>query len=509
MKTKHTRILSIILIIAINYISLGHAWQGNSGYEGGISSGYMPDKTRYDYEEVVFISGEPIVMRGTVTVQKSLRTNTNQNTEILTTLYNYDLRNVQKNATLRRTLNHETTIRRTSNGQVIETTKLTGNPVEIVRIGNIIYNLRSYDYTSTNIVDRKPAINYYSGNIIGKKTYAVNGLGSGSITVQVTGEFFGYNQYWGSTEAQVLNYVIEADEIKNGVSDKWGGTARVNLSTSTTKKVQYIENRPDVISFSGGYVQNQYNNSVLEFRASLPEFDSRAVSTDRILEKRESLQIESFPTSERLIVPNTNHLRGHWAENDVKALYSLEIFKGDASTFIPEQLMRRDEFAAAIVNAAKEVPIEPVFQNNRNANGNTTATNNFIDVEYDNQYSDSINEAYRRGLLKGRGNSVFSPEDYLIMADAIVVLIHALGLEALAPQDAAVTTFLDNDQIPSYARRAVYVAQNIGLVVGDERGYLNPMERLTKARASVIINKLIDYMREGIRQDYRERILNY
>ena len=63
--------------------------------------------------------------------------------------------------------------------------------------------------------------------------------------------------------------------------------------------------------------------------------------------------------------------------------------------------------------------------------------------------------------------------------------------------------------IPKYARNSVYVAQKIGLIIGDERGYLKPMEYITKGRAAVIINKYINYMREDLKKDYRERIINY
>jgi len=34
-------------------------------------------------------------------------------------------------------------------------------------------------------------------------------------------------------------------------------------------------------------------------------------------------------------------------------------------------------------------------------------------------------------------------------------------------------------------------------------------ENITKARAAVLMNRFIDYMRDDIRQDYRENIINY
>jgi len=106
------------------------------------------------------------------------------------------------------------------------------------------------------------------------------------------------------------------------------------------QKIDYVENKPDVISFEGGFVESQYNNSILQYTAKLPEFDHQGVSTDRMVETKGSLMIESFPTSRRLLVPELSHLRGHWAENDIKALYSLEIFKENPSGFNPRKSWR-------------------------------------------------------------------------------------------------------------------------------------------------------------------------
>ncbi|GAE88709.1 hypothetical protein [Acetivibrio straminisolvens] len=183
----------------------------------------------------------------------------------------------------------------------------------MVRIGSTTYTLESYDFTKTNIKDPKPAVDYFAGNLWGRKTYRTGtGTNSGEVTVEISGDYYGYNQFWGTVETQVINYVIESQKKSGGVIDRWGGTASVSISSTTTKKIDYVENKPDVISFDGGFVESQYNNSILQYTAKLPEFDHQGVSTDRMVETKGSLMIESFPTSRRLLVPELNHLRGHW-----------------------------------------------------------------------------------------------------------------------------------------------------------------------------------------------------
>jgi hypothetical protein len=213
------------------------------------------------------------------------------------------------------------------------------------------------------------------------------------------------------------------------------------------------------------------------------------------------------------MVPSINHLKGHWAENDIKALYSLEVFKEDSQNFNPQDVMTRAEFADAIVLAAKEVPVDTSLVTSK-TNRTTRSKKEeilspFIDVAVDSKYFENINNAFKRGIISGRGNEKFAPEDYLTMADAITIIMRALGLEALAPAGGVATSFVDDADIPSYARNHIVAAQRIGLVLGDERGYLKPREYLTKARAAVVINKVINYMRDDLKKDYRERIINY
>jgi N-acetylmuramoyl-L-alanine amidase len=80
---------------------------------------------------------------------------------------------------------------------VIEETLLGSRPSEIIKVGKQTFTLINYTFTRTNIIDKKPAINYYSGNTWGKKTYRTgNTLSGNTITVDSTGSFYGYDQYW-------------------------------------------------------------------------------------------------------------------------------------------------------------------------------------------------------------------------------------------------------------------------------------------------------------------------
>ena len=485
------------------------AKQGDSGYEGGISSGEAPGKTVMQYQEVSFVTGEPVVFDGTVVVKRSTKQ------DLVTTTYTYSLKNMEKQATLTRILNYSTKITKKPNGQTVEETTLTGKPSEIVRIGGKTYTLTNYDFSKSNLIDPRPAVNYFAGNTWGKKEYQTGTTEGTTVTVEATGNYYGYDQYWGTAEAQIINYIVQAKDVADGQTEAWGGTASVTVSSTTSKRVKYVENDPQVISFEGGYVQSQFNSSIMEYTSRLPEFDSKGIATDVILETRNTLKLESFPQQKRLPVPDISHLRGHWAEEDIKTMYSLEIFKEDSTSLNPDEYITKAEFIAAMVEAAKEVPKDTTATTGptRPVTGTKPKKEEivspFTDVPVDSKYFTQIDSAYKRGMVAGKGDGTFGAEEHLTMADAITVFIKAIGLESIAPGLHPVTTFKDNDQIPDYARRAAYVAQKIGLIKGDTRGYLNPDQRLTKGQAAAMINRFISYMREDIRKDYRERIVAY
>jgi hypothetical protein len=249
----------------------------------------------------------------------------------------------------------------------------------------------------------------------------------------------------------------------------------------------------------------------MEYGSKLPEFDSKGNPTDNMLSPSGSLKLETSPVQSRLLVPDLAEIRGHWAEKDIELLCSLEVLK--SSNYLkPDQLITRSEFVAAMVQAAREVPQDPALASRVTTAKKTKTTqvvSPFDDVSIQNMYFTQIDSAVKRGIINGKGGAVFSPNGVMTVADAITIFIRSLGLENLASDTKAVTTYKDNDLIPSYARSSVYAAQKIGLVTGDSKGYLKPGEKLTKGRAAEMFMDLISYMQDGISKDYRDRYVNY
>lgn len=518
--TVRSAVCLIMAAAIIVTISPGKAFarQGDSGYEGGISSGETPSMTsmtssskyQYDYQEMCFLTGVPVKMTGKLTLTKKVKEDTKTKTQTLTTTYVYSLKNGTTNS-LTRSLTFVTTITPKDNGQKVESTILT-KATEAVRMGGTIFTIGSvadYELTKSILNDIKPAVNYYSGEIISRKKYRIGTTGSDYIIVDSTSSYTGYDQYWSSAETQIIKQTIE--QRRAGKDPVTVGDISMEVSTTTKKELKYYENLPEQSSIQGGYVQTQKNENVLKYTAQLSELDRKNLPTSKLVTYTDSLYLESFPSSSRLVSPNLNQIRGHASEQNIALMFGLEGFKNTAD-FDPQEYITRSEFVDAFLKVAKEVPLDPAFKTKKTTTRttkNVVETSAFSDVPASNAFFAGINEAAKRGVISGNGKSKFRPDELITVSEAVSLMVNTLGLNGLAPNPVPVTSFKDNDKIPSYARAPMYVAEKIGLISEDSKGYIYPNDKITKAKFSDMMKTYIDYMGKDIRKEYMERLISY
>ena len=166
------------------------------------------------------------------------------------------------------------------------------------------------------------------------------------------------------------------------------------------------------------------------------------------------------------------------------------------------------------MNALKDIPTDPDVRttttNTRRASSkNTPEISPFKDIDPGDLYYDEIKEAYQKGITSGNGNGNFGPNVYITNAEAIKMIVTALGLENLAPYPQAATPFTDNDSIPAYARNSASVAAILGIIKPDYMGRFNPSNRLTNENAANLIYDLITYMGNELIKDYRDRMIDF
>ncbi len=511
--------LALSMLLTLSGPGIAFARQGDSGYEGGISSGETPSvgtgtttsKAVYQYQEPVFLTGVPIVMSGDLTITKRLSTNAKTNVQTLTTTYIYALQNTGSNSRLARNLTFVTAITAKSNGQKTESTQLT-RATETVTIDGTTYriaDLNDYSLSKAITNDYKPAVNYFAGTLSSRKTYHVGtATNTDTVIVETSGKYVGYDEYWSTAEAQILTQYVS--QAKPGKALVQIGIVNMDISTTTRKDLQYYENQPEQISFEGGYILSQYNENVLKYTAKLSELDRNKAPTTKVNTYTNSLKLESYPVKDALVAPNLKQIKGHPQEKAMSKMFALEAY-GNTLKFDPQEYMSRSEYVDAFVKVAKTVPLDPVFAPKKTTRTTKPANivSSFSDVPASSTYMDSINEAAERGIISGNGESQFRPEALITVAEAVTMMVNSLGLSGLAPNPAPVTSFKDNDQIPSYARASIYVAEKLGLISEDAKGYIHPNDRITKAKAAEMMESFIDYMGSGIREEYMDRLLSY
>lgn len=502
-------ILTVVLLTTLLPLE-AMAVEGTLGYEGGISTENKLKKDEYKYTEMCFITGKPIELTGTLTIKK-----TDKNNEVNST-YTYRLENAEHNATMNRVVMYTTTREEKLNGQITETTRLSRNPTEVITIDGTSYRLIEGNFTRSLLTDPKAAVNYKAGEFLESKVYSIGANAArnpDTITVSLSGKLYAYDQHWSSTQTQKINVLIESDINNADTSGKWRGYAEITVSSAMRKQVYYAENEPTQISFDGGYVQNSWTEATMDYMARLPEFDKNGKATDVLKSYTNTLGLATAPEFSRLMVPDLRHLRGHWSEEAIGILFGLEVIPGTGSDFNVNKFTTRREFVTMLVRALKDIPEDPNVRKTttitRKTSNKTPEISPFNDVNTGDIYYNEIKQAYSKGIAQGNGDGTFRPNDYINRADAVKMVVSALGLENLAPWPIAVVPFTDNDSIPYYVKNAVSVANELGLITADERGRFNPKKILTSEDTANMLFGLIRYLGDEMINDYRDRIAQY
>ncbi len=504
---KRALVIALAIVMLFSNISYGQV----VGFNGGIKDDYL-------YKEVVFVTGRPIVVEGEVEID------IDEDKDMINTRYRYELSNPEEDVRVERRVSYVTNLyKKEEKNQTVATTSVDSFS-EKITVGDDRYNLGDYQLSRSIVYDNRPAVKFYSGNLTGKKTYYINGRDSrrneGTVTIETNGDtIVGYDHYWGASETYILTQDINSKrnvvytdvygEQKEEVIE-WDGLVTLKLSSTDTKDFSYIRNEPTNISFRGGLLQTEKQENILQYEYDMPEFDDDGFpdNYDRNRDE-ENIRMDTVPVHKRLVIPNLKDIRGHWAEENIFNLYSLEVFDNPSPYFGPKLPMTRAEFAKAIVRAIAVLQEEEDAERRRRRNRNEVEEKKiFEDVEKEDDKYKYVKFVKEKGIMKGVSEHFFAPNGVLTRAQAVTILIRALGLESLAPNPPYRTHFIDDEEIPLWAKDAIYVANEIGLIKGDPYGRVNPNEPMSKAEAATFIYRFIKHMKDEITVDYRERILN-
>lgn len=496
--------LAIAFALSISILTSNiYGYVGDLGFFGGFSEGRKLPKTTEQliqsknnkntknqvtmpYKEVIFLTGTPTEFNGNITINsKSEPTEDIGNYKVNykiqkgdTTAEGVDInRNIEYNVNFRKENNQ--TIKDFEVSKWTETINVSGK--------NFALDPKQSKSSISIIEDKTPGVTYYKGDISQRAVYTTEGS---PITYDINGVIYGYSSAWSSTETQKLNCTVSTPD--------WQMEFQIRPSVSVGKTLQYSDNEPTAISFAGNYKEIMQNKSGLKYDIYTlpPQF--------YYTEKTGQASIPSFNTFEQLIAPNTEFLKGHFAEHDIKKLFAMQIIEGDPKFYKPNQAITRGEFTEMLVKAIK-LPIEDINNNKKGAPIEIA----FSDVMPERKEYPYIMAALKSGLAVGKNDGRFHIDEPIERQEAIVILLRALGLEYLGLDPTPITPFVDDKYIANWAKKEVYAANRISIVSGDANGKFNPKALMSKAEGAAIINRLINYMRKDMQIDYAENIVNF
>ena len=119
---------------------------------------------------------------------------------------------------------------------------------------------------------------------------------------------------------------------------------------------------------------------------------------------------------------------------------------------------------------------------------NSSAVAQFADIPADAWYTSYVATAAKLGIVSGKGGNLFGSGEHITRQDMAVMAARAASIEPLAGNSA----FDDFNTIADYAKAYVSALTRINIINGKAQGVFAPLDTATRAEACVIIHRLLE-----------------
>ncbi|MDL2273396.1 S-layer homology domain-containing protein [Oscillospiraceae bacterium OttesenSCG-928-G22] len=185
------------------------------------------------------------------------------------------------------------------------------------------------------------------------------------------------------------------------------------------------------------------------------------------------------PVSEPWESPFRDVKAGDWYFDDVRYVYESGLMIGiSQDEFGPGLPISRAMLVTVLYRMAGEPGVE--------------GENPFSDVEGGQWYTDAVIWAAANGITTGYGDGTFGTGDEITREDMCVMLVRfmtLLGIELPALREAA--DFADAGEISDYAREAVMMLYQAGIIEGKGDGVFDPQGEATRAELAALLHRFL------------------
>ncbi len=488
--------IKAILISALLTFSVGTAVYANPYEPGTAGDASTFKKGEVKYSEIVFVSGEAILLTGKATIAEDAKGK-------LT--FTATLANTDKKATLNRkfvfTVTEDTNA---TGGQVRKVVELSPGFTESIVVGSDTYTLSEYYFSGSSVVDQRAVINYRALSWNGRKEYTKAALAE-ALVVDVNAENNSYSSDWSSTEVSLMDmqFTWNSKDATTGAITKKVGNAKVAVSETKTKLVEYAENAASSISFGGKYILKETTENTISWKTDMPGTGTGAAEIRK--KEKGSSKITKMPTQKMYFVPNLKDIgKDYWARDAIFKMAAMDVISTKESYYFRPLLgISKAEFAKALVTVG-----------NLKLTGTGSVSRlpygvKFTDVPDTHPFSKYIFAAVNTEMMAGETTKLFKPDKSLSRSYAVKTIVSAFGFEANSTESEISTPFEDDDQIPEDEKKAMNIGYRMGIISPDEYNRIDPTERVSRAEAADMLYKLIKYLEYDIKKDYKDKVVNF
>jgi len=293
----------------------------------------------------------------------------------------------------------------------------------------------------------------------GKTWDDVPGVGGNPVIVRIG--YSDYNKGHGSINLELHETAHAIDSL-------------VFNSISATKEFQHVWKK----EVNNVYKGDPYFTSYVEeyFAESFAKYYLNETSKKELKDKTPlTYQFIEDLTSLAILMQFTD-IKGHWAESTIVHLINKGIVSGDTnSSFNPNQHITREQFIKLLVES----------QGYKLVKGKQS----FSDVaktRWSNPYIETAIE--QKIIVASEYRSNFAPTEHITRIEMAVFAARALQLT----EDNNKLTFIDKDEIKQN-KGLVGAAVNAKIVTGFQDNSFRPLHTATRAEATVIIQRIINY----------------
>lgn len=180
------------------------------------------------------------------------------------------------------------------------------------------------------------------------------------------------------------------------------------------------------------------------------------------------------------LITSFRDLNGYeWADVAIKSLVSKAILNGVGDgIFEPGRSVTREEFVKILCEGF--------------GFGKSSSVGTFDDVKMDDWFAPYVSIAVELGIVDGISDKMFGTGNNITRQDMATMIYRALKIKGYN-RSVETAIFHDESDISDYAKQAVSILSNEGIIEGTGNGLFEPKKNAIRAEAAVIIYRCIKH----------------